>query len=38
MKQTSKIMDFFLKLKLESIAWSFRRVHLPVDKKHKYKK
>lgn len=32
MKQTSKIMDFFLKLKLESIAWSFRRVHVPVDK------
>lgn len=32
MKQTSKIMDFFLKLKLELIAWSFRRVHVPVDK------
>lgn len=33
MKQTSKIMDFFLKLKLDSIAWSFRRLHCPVDKK-----
>lgn len=32
MKQTSKIMDFFLKLKLESLAWSFRRLHVPVDK------
>jgi SAM-dependent methyltransferase len=32
MKQTSKIMNFFLKLKLDSIAWSFRRLHCPVDK------
>lgn len=32
MKQTSKIMDFFSKIKLESIAWSLRRVHVPVDK------
>jgi len=31
MKQNSKIMDFFLKLKLDTIAWSFRRLHCPVD-------
>jgi len=31
MKETSKTMDFFLKLKLESLAWSFRRLHCPVD-------
>ncbi len=32
MKQNSKIMNFFFKLKLDNIAWSFRRLHCPVDK------
>lgn len=31
MKQNSKLMDFFFKLKLDTIAWSFRRLHCPVD-------
>lgn len=31
MKKNSKIMDLFLKLKLEKLAWSFRRLHCPVD-------
>lgn len=30
MKKNSKIMDFFFKLKLNTIAWSFRRLHCPV--------
>ena len=25
-------MDIFLKLKLDKLAWSFRRLHVPVDK------
>lgn len=32
MKQTGKMMNFFLKLKMDSIAWSLRRLHVPVDK------
>ncbi|MDQ7083787.1 MAG: methyltransferase domain-containing protein [Sulfurovum sp.] len=32
MQRTSKIMDVFLKLKLDAIAWSLRRLHCPVDK------
>lgn len=33
MKKNSKIMEFFIKVKLDSLAWSFRRLHCPVDKK-----
>ena len=29
----SKIMSFFLSLKIDSFAWSFRRLYCPVDKK-----
>ena len=32
MKKNSRIMDFFISLKLNSIAWSFRRLYVPVDK------
>ena len=32
MNKNSKLMDFFLKLGLEKLAWSFRRLHCPVDK------
>lgn len=30
--QNSKIMNLLQKIKLHSIAWSFRRLHCPVDK------
>ena len=33
MKQNSRIMNFFFKIKLDTIAWSFRRLHCPVDTK-----
>jgi SAM-dependent methyltransferase len=32
MKKNSKIMDLLIKFKLNSLAWSFRRLHCPVDK------
>jgi SAM-dependent methyltransferase len=32
MKSTSTLMDLFLNLKLDSLAWSLRRVHVPVKK------
>ena len=32
MKSNSKIMQIFLKLKMDKMAWSFRRLHCPVDK------
>jgi SAM-dependent methyltransferase/uncharacterized protein YbaR (Trm112 family) len=33
MRKNSKIMNLLLKINLESLAWSFRRVHVPVNKK-----
>ena len=33
MQKNSFLMNFFLKLGLENIAWSFRRLHVPVEKK-----
>ena len=32
MQENSKIMNLFFKLKLDKLAWSFRRLHCPVDK------
>jgi len=32
MKEISRLMDLFLKLGLDGIAWSLRRVYVPVDK------
>ncbi|MDX1915688.1 MAG: class I SAM-dependent methyltransferase [Methylophilus sp.] len=32
-KKISILMTFFKSLKLEALAWSFRRIHCPVDKK-----
>ena len=32
MREQSKLMRFFLKLNLDSIAWSLRRLHCPVGK------
>lgn len=32
MNPNSRLMDFFFRLKLDTLAWSFRRLHCPVDK------